>query len=96
MTNSKVPLASKVGDSVGSVEITDMWQTHFSDLLISVHNIDSKKFVCEHIDAVPHNSNITITADHVRDLKTKCTIIYQTSNTPCQFFNKEWHISRRA
>ena len=67
MANSKVPLASKVGDSVGSVEITDMWQTHFSDLLNSVHNIDSKNFVCEHIDAVPSDSNITITADDVRN-----------------------------
>ena len=44
-----------------------MWQTHFSDLLNSVHNIDSKKFVCEHIDAVPSDSNITITADDVRN-----------------------------
>ena len=56
-----------IGDSVGSVEITDMWQTHFSDLLNSVHNIDSKNFVCEHIDAVPSDSNITITADDVRN-----------------------------
>ena len=67
MANSKVPLASKVGDSVGRVEITDMWQTHFSDLLNSVHNMDSKNFVCEHIDAVPPDSNITITADGVRN-----------------------------
>ena len=58
MSNSKVPLTFKVGGSVGSVEITYMWQTHFSDLLNSVHNIDSKNYVCEHIDAVPHNSNI--------------------------------------
>ena len=65
MANSKVPLASKVGDSVGSVEITDMRQTRFSDLLNSVHNIDSKNFVCELIDAVPHDSNITITADDI-------------------------------
>ena len=41
IANSKVPLASKVADSVGSVEITDRWQNHFSDLLNSVPNIDS-------------------------------------------------------
>ena len=28
MANGKVPLSSKVADSVGSIEITDMWQAH--------------------------------------------------------------------
>ena len=31
MANSKIPLASKVGDAVGSAKITDMWQTHYSE-----------------------------------------------------------------
>ena len=44
-----------------------MWQTNFSDLLNSVLNADSNIFACEHIDAVPHDSNITITADDVRN-----------------------------
>ena len=33
MANSKVPLAPKVENAVGSHEIIDMWQIHFSDLL---------------------------------------------------------------
>ena len=43
MANSKDPLASQVR-AVGSHEITDMWQIHFSDLLNSVHSTDSKGF----------------------------------------------------
>ena len=36
MNSSKVPLATKVGDSVGSKNIAQMWQDHFSALLNSV------------------------------------------------------------
>ena len=50
--SSKVSLASKVDNAVGSYEITDMWQIHFSDLLNSVHNTVSKGSVSNHIDAV--------------------------------------------
>ena len=39
-----------------------MWKIHFSDLLNSVHNTDSKGFVSNHIDAVDFESHITTTA----------------------------------
>ena len=65
MANSKVPLASKVENAVGNHKITDMWKIHFSDLLNSVHNTDSKGFVSNHIDAVDSESHITITASDV-------------------------------
>ena len=52
MANTKIPLATKFGDAVGTADITVMWQTHFSELLNSVHDTSSKNFVCEHVDAV--------------------------------------------
>ena len=66
--NSKVPLVTKVKNAVGSHEITDMWKIHFSDLLNSVHNTDSKGFVSNHIDAVDFESHITITATDVLNI----------------------------
>ena len=42
-----------------------MWQIHFSDLQNSVHNTDSKGFVCNHIDAADSESHIGITASDV-------------------------------
>ena len=42
-----------------------MWKIHFSNLLNSVHNTDSKGFVSNHIDAVDSESHITITASDV-------------------------------
>ena len=70
IANSKVPLASKVEYAIGNHEITDMWKIHFSDLLNSVHNTDSKDFVSNHIDAVDSESHITITAcDVLNSLK---------------------------
>ena len=36
MRDSSVPLATKVGDAVGDVNITKLWQDHFSTLLNSV------------------------------------------------------------
>ena len=47
-----VPLTTKVGDAVGSKNITPLWQDHFSTLLnsVPVPNIDSKEFVCENIE----------------------------------------------
>ena len=65
MANNKVPLASKVKNAVDSHEITDMWQIHFSDLLNSVHNTDSKVLVSILIDAVKSESRIAITASDV-------------------------------
>ena len=50
MNSSKVSLTPKVGDSVGSKNIAQMWQDHFSALLNSVQDIDSKEFVCELIE----------------------------------------------
>ena len=50
MNSSKVPLATTVGDSDRSKNIAQMCQNHFSALLNSVQNIDSKEFVCERIE----------------------------------------------
>ena len=52
MANSKILLASKVGDAASSAKITDMWQTHHSELLNSVHDTSSKSLVSEHIEMV--------------------------------------------
>ena len=62
MTSSNISLASKVGDAVGNVQITDMWHHHFSETLYSVHNTDSKSFVCDHIDSVSPKSKMLIDA----------------------------------
>ena len=43
--DSRVPLATKVGDAVGDASITKLWQDHFSALLNSVLNEGSKPFV---------------------------------------------------
>ena len=65
-------MATKVGDSVGSKNIARMWQDHFSALLNSVHNIDSKDFVCEHIEhGIADDESVTVLASDVLDsLKT--------------------------
>ena len=67
MANSKIPLASKVGDAVGNAKITDMWQTHYSELLNSVHDTSSKSFVSEHIDAVSSESIVLISSGDVSE-----------------------------
>ena len=43
-----------------------MWHHHFSDLLNSVHNSDSKSFVSEHIDDTLSKRVIFISASDVR------------------------------
>ena len=70
--DSRVPLATKVGDAVGDANITKLWQDHFSALLNSVQNEGFKPFVCESIDRDMHNEdNIVIIAPDVREcLKT--------------------------
>ena len=70
--DSRVPLATKVGDAVGDANITKLWQDHFSALLNSMQNEGSKPFVCESIDRDMHNEdNIVITAPGVCEcLKT--------------------------
>ena len=72
MNSSKVPLATKVGDSVGSKNIAQMWQDHFSALLNSVQNIDSKEFVCERIEhGIADKEIVAVSASDVLDsLKT--------------------------
>ena len=66
MNSSKVPLATKVG--VGSKNIAQTWQDHFSALLNSVQNIDSKEFVCEHIGhGIADNEIVTVSASDVLD-----------------------------
>ena len=61
MTNSNVPLAYKVGKAFGNKQITDMCHHHFSEILNkSVHNTDSKSFVCDHIDSVFSKSKILL------------------------------------
>ena len=68
MNSSKVPLATNMGDSVGSKNIAQMWQDHFSALLNSVQNIDSKEFVCERIEhGIANNEIVTVLASDVLD-----------------------------
>ena len=50
LNSSSIPLAAKVGDAVGNKNIIHLGQEHFSTLLNSVHNTDSKEFVCEQIE----------------------------------------------
>ena len=72
MNSSKVPLVTKLGDSVGSKNIAQMWQDHFSALLNSVQNIDSKEFVCERIEhGIVDKEIVAVLASDVLDsLKT--------------------------
>ena len=68
IATSKIPLATKVGGAIGDEQISDMWHHHFSDLLNSVHNTDSKSFVSEHIDDMLPKTAISISAGDVRDI----------------------------
>ena len=52
----------KIEDAVGTADITAMWQTHFSELLKSVHDTSPKSFVCEHVDDVLSDSRILVTS----------------------------------
>ena len=57
-----------MGDAVGSKNITQLWQDHFSTLLNSVPNIDSKEFVCENIEhEVSDVSMAVVSASDVLD-----------------------------
>ena len=57
MTSSNIPLASKVGDAVDNKQVTFH---HYSEILNSVHNTDSKSFVCDYIDSVFPKSKMLI------------------------------------
>ena len=76
MADSKIPLASKVVDAVGSAKITDMWQTHYSELLNSVHDTSSKSFLSEHIDAVSFESIALILAAEHYVYSHKCLSVH--------------------
>ena len=68
MNCNNIPLTTKVGDAVGSKNITQLWQDHFSTLLNSVHNIDSKEFFCENIErGVSDVSLAVVSASDVLD-----------------------------
>ena len=67
IASTKIPLATKVGDAVDNADITAIWQAHFSELLNSVHDISSKNFVCDHVDAVLPDSRILVTSCDVSD-----------------------------
>ena len=60
ITNSKVPLATKVDRCVGDTNIAEMWKCHYKSLLNSVENKNCKKSVMLDINKQIKNS-ITIT-----------------------------------
>ena len=68
MNCNNIPLTTMMGDAVGSKNITQLWQDHFSTLLNSVHNIDSKEFVCKNIErGVSDVSLAVVSASDVLD-----------------------------
>ena len=66
ITNSKVPLATKVDGYVGDTNIAEMWKCHYKSLLNSVENKNYKKSVMLDINKQIKNS-ITITSFNVLD-----------------------------
>ena len=68
MNSSSIPLATKVGDAVGNKNITHLWQEHFSTLLNSVYDTNSKEFVSEHIvHGLSSVQKTTVSASDVLD-----------------------------
>ena len=74
LNSSSIPLlvATKVhGDGVDNKDDTRLCQEHFSTLLNSVHNTDSKKFVSEHIEhGLFRVQKTTVSASDVLDSLT--------------------------
>ena len=66
ITNSKVPLATKVHGCVGDTNIAEMWKCHYKSLLNSVENKNCKKSVMLDINKQIENS-ITITPFNILD-----------------------------
>ena len=66
ITNSKVPLATKVDECVGDTNIAEMWKCHYKSLLNSVENKNCKKLVMLDINKQIKNS-ITITTFNILD-----------------------------
>ena len=68
MRDSDVLLATKVGDAVGDANISKLWQDHFSTILNSVQNNESKTYVSESIrHGLSHADTVLITAPIVRE-----------------------------
>ena len=66
MRYSDVLLATKVGDAVGDANISKLWQDHFSTLLNSVQNNESKIYVSESIrHGLSEANTVVITAPNV-------------------------------
>ena len=66
ITNSKIPLATKVDGCVGDTNIAEMWKCHYKSLLNSVENKNCKKSVMLDINKQIKNS-ITITPFNILD-----------------------------
>ena len=66
ITNSKVPLATKVDECVGDTNIAEMWKCHYKSLLNSVENKNCKKSDMLDINKQIKNS-ITITPFNILD-----------------------------
>ena len=66
ITNSKVPLTTKVDRCVGDTNIAKMWKCHYKSLLNSVENKNCKKSVMLDINKQIKNS-ITITPFNILD-----------------------------
>ena len=85
ITNSKVPLATKVDGCVGDAKIAEMWKCHYKSLLNSVQSGNSK------------NSVITITPfdilDALRNIKCgKSSGIDSISAEPFVFAHSRIHV----
>ena len=66
ITNSKVPLATKVDGCVGDAKIAEMWKCHYKSLLNSVQSGNSKNSVMLDVNKQIKNS-ITITPFDILD-----------------------------
>ena len=66
ITNSKVPLATKVDGCVGDAKIAEMWKCHYKSLLNSVQSGNSKNSVMWDVNKQIKNS-VTITPFDILD-----------------------------
>ena len=81
--------------AVGSKNITQLWQDHFSTLLNSVHNIDSKEFVCENIErGVSDVSLVVVSAsDVLNSLKAAGIDGLSAEHFVCTYTSVSVHLS---
>ena len=80
ITNSKVPLATKVDGCVGDTNIAEMWKCHYKSLLNSVENKNCKKSVMLDINKQIKNS-ITITTFNILDALKNTSAIPEVRGT---------------